>query len=109
LGSQDGEGRGEGGTGTDETGEKRDSRAGLTAGTQLPGEKNSDFWQEQFASNDFLVGFRFVVPFWVDLGRPVVFIHYPHSNPHSSQMGRVWVENYYPLKKWVGWVWGGYK
>jgi hypothetical protein len=41
--------------------------------------------------------------------RPVVFIHYPHSNPHPSQMGRVWVENYYPLKKWVGWVWGGYK
>jgi hypothetical protein len=36
--------------------------------------------------------------------RPVVFIHYPHSNPHPSQMGRVWVENYYPLKKWVGWV-----
>jgi hypothetical protein len=43
------------------------------------------------------------------LPRPVVFIHYPHSNPHPSQMGRVWVENYYPLKKWVGWVWGGYK
>jgi hypothetical protein len=31
--------------------------------------------------------------------RPVVFIHYPHSNPHPSQMGRVWVENNYPLKK----------
>jgi hypothetical protein len=41
--------------------------------------------------------------------RPVVFIHYPHSNPHPSQMGRVWVENNYPLKKWVGLVWGGYK
>jgi hypothetical protein len=41
--------------------------------------------------------------------RPVVFIHYPHSNPHPSQMGRVWVENNYSLKKWVGWVWGGYK
>jgi hypothetical protein len=24
-------------------------------------------------------------------------------------MARVWLENYYPLKKWVGWVWGGYK
>jgi hypothetical protein len=24
--------------------------------------------------------------------RPVVFIHYPYSNPHPSQMGRVWVE-----------------
>jgi hypothetical protein len=45
----------------------------------------------------------------MDVTRPVVFIHYPHSNPHPSQMGRVWVENYYPLKKWVGWVWGGYK
>jgi hypothetical protein len=37
------------------------------------------------------------------------FIHYPHSNPHTSQMGRVWVENNCPLKKWAGWVWGGYK
>jgi hypothetical protein len=43
------------------------------------------------------------------LARPVVFIHYPHSNPHPSQMGRVWIENNYPLKKWVGWVWGWYK
>jgi hypothetical protein len=33
------------------------------------------------------------------LSVPVVFIHYPHSNPHPSQMGRVLVENYYPLKK----------
>jgi hypothetical protein len=41
--------------------------------------------------------------------RPVVFIHYPYSNPHPSQMGRIWVENNYPLKKWVGWVRGGYK
>jgi hypothetical protein len=41
--------------------------------------------------------------------RPDVFIHYPHSNPHPPQMGRVWVENNYPLKKWVEWVWGGYK
>jgi hypothetical protein len=31
---------------------------------------------------------------------PVVFIHYPYSNPHPPpQMGRVWVENNYPLKK----------
>jgi hypothetical protein len=33
---------------------------------------------------------------------PVVFIHCPYSNPHSPQMGRVWVENNYPLKKWGG-------
>jgi hypothetical protein len=33
---------------------------------------------------------------------PVVFIHYPYSNPHPPQMGRVWVENNYPLKKWGG-------
>jgi hypothetical protein len=39
----------------------------------------------------------------------VVFIHYPYSNPHLTQMGRVWVENNYPLgmggngegKKWI--------
>jgi hypothetical protein len=43
------------------------------------------------------------------VNRPVVFIHCPHSNPHPSQMGRVWVENNYSLKKWVGWVWVGYK
>jgi hypothetical protein len=24
-----------------------------------------------------------------DVARPVVFIRYPHSNPHPSQMGRV--------------------
>jgi hypothetical protein len=30
---------------------------------------------------------------------PVVFIHCPYSNPHPPQMGRVWVENNYPLKK----------
>jgi hypothetical protein len=41
--------------------------------------------------------------------RPVVFIHYPYSIPHPLQMGRVWVENNYPLKKLGGWVWGGYK
>jgi hypothetical protein len=29
---------------------------------------------------------------------PVVFIHCPYSNPHPPQMGRVWVENNYPLK-----------
>jgi hypothetical protein len=46
---------------------------------------------------------------FVRASRPVVFIHYPYSNPHPSQIGRVWVENNYPLKKWVGWVWGGYK
>jgi hypothetical protein len=33
---------------------------------------------------------------------PVVFIHYPYSNPHPPQMGRVWVENNYPWKKWGG-------
>jgi hypothetical protein len=33
---------------------------------------------------------------------PVVFIHYPYLNPHPPQMGRVWVENNYPLKKWGG-------
>jgi hypothetical protein len=33
---------------------------------------------------------------------PVVFIHYPYSNPHPPQMVRVWVENNYPLKKWGG-------
>jgi hypothetical protein len=33
---------------------------------------------------------------------PVVFIHCPYSNPHPPQMGRVWVENNYPLKKWGG-------
>jgi hypothetical protein len=33
---------------------------------------------------------------------PVVFIHYPYSNPHPSQMGRLWVENNYTLKKWGG-------
>jgi hypothetical protein len=32
----------------------------------------------------------------------VVFIHYSYSNPHPPQMGRVWVENNYPLKKWGG-------
>jgi hypothetical protein len=32
-------------------------------------------------------------------GRPVVFIHYPHSNPHPSQMGRVWVENNYFIEE----------
>jgi hypothetical protein len=32
-------------------------------------------------------------------GMPVVFIHCPYSNPHPPQMGRVWVENNYPLKK----------
>jgi hypothetical protein len=26
----------------------------------------------------------------------------PYSNPHPPQMGRVWVENNYPLKKWGG-------
>jgi hypothetical protein len=36
--------------------------------------------------------------------KPLVFIYYPHSNPHPPQIGRVWVENNYPLKKWVGWV-----
>jgi hypothetical protein len=29
----------------------------------------------------------------------VVFIHCPYSNPHTPQMGRIWVENNYPLKK----------
>jgi hypothetical protein len=38
-----------------------------------------------------------IVPFM-----PVVFIHCPYSNPHPSQMGRVWVENNYPLKQWGG-------
>jgi hypothetical protein len=33
---------------------------------------------------------------------PVVFIHCPYSNPHPPQMGRIWVENNYPLKKWGG-------
>jgi hypothetical protein len=33
---------------------------------------------------------------------PVVFIHCPYSNPHPPQMGRVCVENNYPLKKWGG-------
>jgi hypothetical protein len=33
---------------------------------------------------------------------PVVFIHCPYSNSHPPQMGRVWVENNYPLKKWGG-------
>jgi hypothetical protein len=33
---------------------------------------------------------------------PVVFIHCPYSNPHPPQIGRVWVENNYPLKKWGG-------
>jgi hypothetical protein len=33
---------------------------------------------------------------------PVVFIHYPYSNPHPPQMRRVWVENNYPWKKWGG-------
>jgi hypothetical protein len=33
---------------------------------------------------------------------PVVFIHCPYSNPHPPQMGRVWVKNNYPLKKWGG-------
>jgi hypothetical protein len=33
---------------------------------------------------------------------PVVFIHCSYSNPHPPQMGRVWVENNYPLKKWGG-------
>jgi hypothetical protein len=33
---------------------------------------------------------------------PVVFIHCPYSNPHPPQMGRVWIENNYPLKKWGG-------
>jgi hypothetical protein len=37
----------------------------------------------------------------------VVFIHCPYSNPHPPQMGppqmgRVWVENNDPLKKWGG-------
>jgi hypothetical protein len=32
-------------------------------------------------------------------GMPVVFIHSPYSNPHSPQMGRVLVENNYPLNK----------
>jgi hypothetical protein len=36
------------------------------------------------------------------IGMPVVFIHCPYSNPHPPQMGRVWVENNYPLKKWGG-------
>jgi hypothetical protein len=35
-------------------------------------------------------------------GMPVVFIHCPYSNPHPPQMGRVWVENNYPLKKCGG-------
>jgi hypothetical protein len=41
---------------------------------------------------------------WARVSRimPVVFIHYPYSNPHPSQVGRVWVENNYPLKKWGG-------
>jgi hypothetical protein len=34
--------------------------------------------------------------------RPVVFIHYPYSIPHPLQMGRVWLENNYPLKKLGG-------
>jgi hypothetical protein len=29
----------------------------------------------------------------------VVFIHCPYSNPHTPQMGRICVENNYPLKK----------
>jgi hypothetical protein len=33
------------------------------------------------------------------LSMPVVFIHCPYSNPHPPQMGRVWVEINYPLKK----------
>jgi hypothetical protein len=33
---------------------------------------------------------------------PIVFIHCPYSNPHPPQMGRVWVEHNYPLKKWEG-------
>jgi hypothetical protein len=33
---------------------------------------------------------------------PIVFIHCPYSNPHPPQMGRVWVKNNYPLKKWGG-------
>jgi hypothetical protein len=36
------------------------------------------------------------------VGMPVVFIHCPYSNLHQPQMGRVWVENNYPLKKWRG-------
>jgi hypothetical protein len=35
-------------------------------------------------------------------GMPVIFIHCPYSNPHPPQMGRVWVENNYTLKKWGG-------
>jgi hypothetical protein len=33
---------------------------------------------------------------------PIVFIHCLYSNPHPPQLGRVWVENNYPLKKWGG-------
>jgi hypothetical protein len=40
--------------------------------------------------------------FPVTSGMPVVFIHCPYSNPHPPQMGRVWVENNYPLKEWGG-------
>jgi hypothetical protein len=29
----------------------------------------------------------------------VVCIHYSYSNPHPPQMGRVWIENNYLLKK----------
>jgi hypothetical protein len=37
---------------------------------------------------------------------PIVFIHCPYSNPYPPQMGRVWVENNYKLKKWGGYVLG---
>jgi hypothetical protein len=37
-----------------------------------------------------------------DAAMAVVFIHCPYSNPHPPQMGRVWVENNYPLNKWGG-------
>jgi hypothetical protein len=38
----------------------------------------------------------------VEQTMPVVFIHCPYLNPHPTQMGKVWVENNYPLKKWGG-------
>jgi hypothetical protein len=68
------------------------------------------FWLALFLRYVLSVPWHLLCSGWVGLSaRPVVFIHYLHSNPHSSQMGRVWVENNYPFKKWVGWVWGGYK
>jgi hypothetical protein len=68
--------------------------------------QNSDWYFDSGATshmtNDVGILSSTVAPCFPAPSMPVVFIHCPYSNPHPPQMGRVWVDNNYSLKKWGG-------